>query len=56
MASRQIVVFSTNSPADSNGDEYFGIGGTTFGSVIDRFGVVGEDGFRYQPRFEDGRA
>ena len=44
-----------NSPADSNGDDNFELV-DPFGSVIDVFGVVGEDGTGTDHEFEDGRA
>lgn len=46
---------STNSPADSNGDDNLELV-DPFGKVIDRFGVVGEDGSGTNHEFEDGRA
>ncbi|WP_223826642.1 DUF5689 domain-containing protein [Flagellimonas sp. S3867] len=46
---------STNSPADSNGDDNLELV-DPFGVVIDRFGVVGEDGSGTNHEFEDGRA
>ena len=45
----------TNSPADSNGDDTLQLV-DPFGSVIDRFGVIGEDGSGTNHEFEDGRA
>ncbi|WP_372944401.1 DUF5689 domain-containing protein [Muriicola sp.] len=45
----------TNSPADSNGDDNLVLI-DPFGSVIDIFGVVGEDGSGTSHEFEDGRA
>lgn len=45
----------TNSPADSNGDDNFELV-DPFGTVIDVFGVVGEDGTGTEHEFEDGRA
>lgn len=44
-----------NSPADSNGDDNLELV-DPFGTVIDRFGVVGEDGTGTNHEFEDGRA
>ncbi len=46
---------STNSPADSNGDDNLALV-DPFGTVIDVFGVVGEDGSGTNHEFEDGRA
>ena len=46
---------STNSPADSNGDDNLELV-DPFGVVIDVFGVVGEDGSGTNHEFEDGRA
>lgn len=45
----------TNSPADSNGDDNFQLV-DPFGTVIDVFGIVGEDGTNTNHEFEDGRA
>jgi len=45
----------TNSPADSNGDDNLVLI-DTFGTVIDVFGVIGEDGSGTNHEFEDGRA
>ncbi len=46
---------STNSPADSNGDDNLELV-DPFGKVIDMFGVIGEDGTGTNHEFEDGRA
>lgn len=46
---------STNSPADSNGDDNLELV-DPFGTLIDVFGVVGEDGSGTDHEFEDGRA
>ena len=46
---------STNSPADSNGDDNLELV-DPFGTVVDVFGVVGEDGSGTNHEFEDGRA
>lgn len=46
---------STNSPADSNGDDNLELV-DPFGTVIDVFGVIGEDGSGTDHEFEDGRA
>ncbi|MGB5821845.1 MAG: DUF5689 domain-containing protein [Saonia sp.] len=46
---------STNSPADSNGDDNLELV-DPFGNVIDAFGVIGEDGSGTDHEFEDGRA
>lgn len=46
---------STNSPADSNGDDNLELV-DPFGKVIDVFGVIGEDGTGTNHEFEDGRA
>lgn len=45
----------TNSPADSNGDDNLQLV-DPFGTIIDVFGVVGEDGSNTNHEFEDGRA
>ncbi|MGB5553850.1 MAG: DUF5689 domain-containing protein [Flavobacteriaceae bacterium] len=45
----------TNSPADSNGDDNLELV-DPFGEVIDRFGIIGEDGTGTDHEFEDGRA
>ena len=45
----------TNSPADSNGDDNLQLV-DPFGTVIDVFGVIGEDGSGTNHEFEDGRA
>ncbi|MBO0321217.1 lamin tail domain-containing protein [Muricauda sp. CAU 1633] len=45
---------STNSPADSNGDDNLELV-DPFGKVIDMFGVIGEDGSGTNHEFEDGR-
>jgi len=44
-----------NSPADSNGDDTLELV-DPFGTVIDVFGIIGEDGSRTNHEFEDGRA
>ena len=46
---------STNSPADSNGDDNLQLV-DPFGNVIDSFGFVGEDGTGTNHEFEDGKA
>ncbi len=46
---------STNSPADSNGDDNLELV-DPFGTVIDMFGAIGEDGTGTNHEFEDGRA
>ncbi|MEJ1221275.1 DUF5689 domain-containing protein [Sediminicola sp. 1XM1-17] len=46
---------STNSPADSNGDDNLELV-DPFGKVIDVFGIPGEDGSGTKHEFEDGRA
>ncbi|UJH66081.1 DUF5689 domain-containing protein [Allomuricauda sp. SCSIO 65647] len=46
---------STNSPADSNGDDNLELV-DPFGTVIDVFGIIGEDGSGTNHEFEDGRA
>lgn len=46
---------STNSPADSNGDDNLELV-DPFGTVIDVFGKIGEDGSGTDHEFEDGRA
>lgn len=45
----------TNSPADSNGDDNLELV-DPFGTIIDVFGIVGEDGSGTNHEFEDGRA
>lgn len=45
----------TNSPADSNGDDNLELV-DPFGTVMDSFGIVGEDGSGTDHEFEDGRA
>ena len=45
----------SNSPADSNGDDNLQLV-DPFGTVIDTFGVIGEDGTGTNHEFEDGRA
>lgn len=49
------VAVSTNTPADSNGDDNLELV-DPFGTVIDVFGIVGEDGSNTNHEFEDGRA
>lgn len=46
---------STNSPADSNGDDNLELV-DPFRNIIDVFGIVGEDGTGTNHEFEDGRA
>ncbi len=45
----------SNSPADSNGDDNLQLI-DSFGTLIDSFGVAGEDGSGTDHEFEDGRA
>lgn len=45
----------TSSPADSNGDDNLELV-DPFGTVIDVFGVIGEDGTNTNHEFEDGKA
>ncbi|NQZ44150.1 MAG: lamin tail domain-containing protein [Flavobacteriaceae bacterium] len=45
----------SNSPADSNGNDNLELV-DPFGSVIDTFGVIGEDGSGTDHEFEDGKA
>jgi hypothetical protein len=45
----------TNSPADSNGDDNIALI-DPFGTVVDIFGVIGEDGSNTNHEFEDGKA
>ena len=45
----------TNSPADSNGDDNLELV-DPFGTIIDVFGVPGQDGTGTNHEFEDGRA
>ncbi|MCL5246334.1 DUF5689 domain-containing protein [Cellulophaga sp. 20_2_10] len=49
------VSVSTNSPADSNGDDNLELV-DPFGEVIDIFGIIGEDGSNTNHEFEDGKA
>lgn len=49
------ISVSTNSPADSNGDDNLELV-DPFGGVIDLFGVIGEDGSNTNHEFEDGKA
>jgi hypothetical protein len=49
------LAVGTNSPADSNGDDNLELV-DPFGTVIDIFGVIGEDGSGTNHEFEDGRA
>jgi hypothetical protein len=49
------VVAGSNSPADSNGDDNLELI-DPFGTVIDVFGIIGEDGSGTNHEFEDGRA
>ncbi|MEM9144485.1 MAG: DUF5689 domain-containing protein [Bacteroidota bacterium] len=49
------LAVGTNSPADSNGDDNLELI-DPFGTVIDVFGVPGEDGTGTSHEFEDGRA
>ncbi|WP_229702401.1 DUF5689 domain-containing protein [Maribacter cobaltidurans] len=46
---------ATNSPADSNGDDNLVLV-DPFGTVMDTFGIPGEDGSGTNHEFEDGRA
>lgn len=49
------IAVGINSPADSNGDDNLQLI-DPFGTVIDTFGVIGEDGSGTDHEFEDGRA
>ncbi|MDF4203507.1 DUF5689 domain-containing protein [Maribacter sp. SA7] len=49
------ISVGTNSPADSNGDDTIVLV-DPFNSVVDIFGVIGEDGSNTNHEFEDGRA
>ncbi|WP_339650558.1 DUF5689 domain-containing protein [uncultured Maribacter sp.] len=49
------IAAGTNSPADSNGDDNIALI-DPFGTVIDMFGVIGEDGSNTNHEFEDGKA
>ena len=49
------LAVSTNSPADSNGDDNLELV-DPFGTVIDVFGIIGEDGSGTNHEFEDGKA
>lgn len=49
------IAVGTNSPADSNGDDNIALI-DPFETVVDLFGVVGEDGSGTNHEFEDGRA
>ncbi|TDT41952.1 lamin tail-like protein [Maribacter spongiicola] len=48
------ISVGTNSPADSNGDDTIVLV-DPFGTVIDIFGVIGEDGSNTNHEFEDGK-
>jgi len=49
------LTVGTNSPADSNGDDNLELV-DPFGTVIDVFGIIGEDGSNTNHEFEDGKA
>jgi hypothetical protein len=49
------IAVGTNSPADSNGDDTIVLV-DPFGTIIDIFGVIGEDGSNTSHEFEDGKA
>lgn len=49
------LAVGTNTPADSNGDDNLELV-DPFGTVIDVFGTIGEDGTGTNHEFEDGRA
>jgi hypothetical protein len=49
------ISVGTNSPADSNGDDNIALI-DPFGTVVDIFGVIGEDGSNTNHEFEDGKA
>ncbi|WP_244533994.1 DUF5689 domain-containing protein [Maribacter aquivivus] len=49
------ISVSTNSPADSNGDDNIVLV-DPFNTIIDVFGVIGEDGSNTNHEFEDGTA
>ena len=49
------IATSSNSPADSNGDDNLQLI-DPFGTLIDVFGIIGEDGSGTNHEFEDGRA
>ncbi|TVZ15866.1 DUF5689 domain-containing protein [Maribacter sp. MAR_2009_72] len=49
------IIVGTNSPADSNGDDNIALV-DPFGTIIDLYGVIGEDGSGTDHEFEDGRA
>jgi hypothetical protein len=49
------VSVGTNSPADSNGDDNIALV-DPFGTIIDMFGEIGEDGSGTNHEFEDGKA
>ncbi|MCK0157438.1 DUF5689 domain-containing protein [Cellulophaga sp. F20128] len=49
------IAVGVNSPADSNGDDNLELV-DPFGTVIDVFGIIGEDGSGTNHEFEDGRA
>ena len=49
------IATGKNSPADSNGDDNLELV-DAFGTTIDMFGVIGEDGTGTAHEFEDGRA
>ncbi|MCP4976347.1 MAG: lamin tail domain-containing protein [Maribacter sp.] len=49
------LAIGSNSPADSNGDDNLQLV-DPFGTIIDSYGIVGEDGSGTNHEFEDGRA
>lgn len=49
------IEVGSNSPADSNGDDNIVLA-DPFGSVVDIFGLIGEDGSGTNHEFEDGKA
>ncbi|WP_299321511.1 DUF5689 domain-containing protein [uncultured Maribacter sp.] len=49
------ISVGTNSPADSNGDDNIVLV-DPFDTIIDIFGIIGEDGSNTSHEFEDGRA
>ena len=55
MEFRQAKDIGTGGPADSNGDDNIALLAPD-GSIIDMFGVAGEDGSGTGHEFEDGRA
>ncbi len=49
------IAVGTNTPADSNGDDNLALI-DPFGTIVDMYGIIGEDGSGTNHEFEDGRA